>query len=257
MMNDRQKAYRQEYRRRLSSSYSGYLHVFVIYAIGFTALWIYAQHLENVRLWEWLAVPVVWLAANIFEWYLHLHVMHRPQKSKALRAIYNRHTLQHHQFFTDSEMRFRDQKDWRVTFFPPYALVVFTLISIPGALFFNFAVSPNVGWLFISTTTSIYLIYEFMHFCCHVDEGWFVRYMPFVNTIRRHHTAHHNSRLMMEKNMNLTFPVADWLFGTSDLDRGLLGHVFNGYSDKYLKGNLRGRPVRPDVAAAEPMVAEG
>ena len=24
--------------------------------------------------------------------------------------------------------------------------------------------------------------------------------------------------------MNLTFPVMDWLFGTSDLNRGLLGH---------------------------------
>ncbi|HCV21617.1 MAG TPA: fatty acid hydroxylase, partial [Gammaproteobacteria bacterium] len=116
--------------------------------------------------------------------------------------------------------------------------------------------SANVGWLFISTTTGIYLIYEFMHFCCHVDESWFVRNMPLVNTIRRHHTAHHNSRLMMEKNMNLTFPISDWLFGTSDLDRGLLGHLFNGYDESYLKGNLRGQPRRPDIAAAEPIAFE-
>ncbi len=59
--------------------------------------------------------------------------------------------------------------------------------------------------------------------------------MPFVNTIRRHHTAHHNQSIMMDLNMNLTFPVMDWLFGTSDLNRGLLGHLFNGYSTKYLK----------------------
>ena len=51
----------------------------------------------------------------------------------------------------------------------------------------------------------MYLIYEFMHFCCHVDENAFVRHFPFVNTLRRHHTAHHNARLMMEVNMNLTF----------------------------------------------------
>ncbi len=76
------------------------------------------------------------------------------------------------------------------------------------------------------------------------------------NTIRRHHTAHHNSRLMMEKNMNLTFPISDWLFGTSDLDRGLLGHLFNGYDESYLKGNLRGQPRRPDIAAAEPIAFE-
>ena len=81
----------------------------------------------------------------------------------------------------------------------------------------------------------MYLIYEFMHFCCHVEENWFVRNCPFVNTLRRHHTAHHNARLMMEVNMNLTFPIADWLFGTSDLDRGLLGHLFNGYETRFLK----------------------
>jgi len=47
---------------------------------------------------------------------------------------------------------------------------------------------------------------------CHVEENWFVRNCPFVNTLRRHHTAHHNPRLMIEVNMNLTFPIADWLF---------------------------------------------
>ena len=35
--------------------------------------------------------------------------------------------------------------------------------------------------------------------------------------------------------MNLTYPVADWYMGTSDLDRGLLGHLFNGYSTKHVK----------------------
>lgn len=255
-MNDRQKNYRQEYRSRLSSWYNGPVHVVVVYTIGLTALWIFSQHLHNVQWWEWALVPLFFIGANIFEWYLHLNVMHRPQKSKALRAIYNRHTLQHHQFFTDNEMRFRDHKDWRVTVFPPYAIVVLILIVIPGATLFHLVLTPNIGWLFISTTTSIYLIYEFMHFCCHTEENRFVRSMPFVNTIRRHHTAHHNSRLMMEKNMNLTFPFSDWLFGTSDLDRGLLGHLFNGYNDQYLKSDLRGKPVRPDVAAAEPLVAE-
>ena len=92
----------------------------------------------------------------------------------------------------------------------------------------------------------MYLIYEFMHFCCHVDEGWFVQHFPFVNTLRRHHTAHHNARLMMEVNMNLTFPIADWLFGTSDLDRGLIGHLFNGYSTRHLKKNLRAQPRSPE-----------
>jgi len=51
----------------------------------------------------------------------------------------------------------------------------------------------------------------------------------------------------------LTFPISDWLFGTSDLDRGLAGHIFNGYDTTHLKGSLRGRPKRPDEASAHPM----
>lgn len=256
MMSEKQAGFRREYRSRIDGWYNGYVHIAVIYGIGVPALYVYMQNIASVQWWEWLTIPAVVLICNLFEWFLHTHVMHRPITIRGLRPIYVRHTLNHHQFFSDSEMRFRNQLDWRVTVFPPYALVVFILMSAPGGLVLGYLVSPNVGWLLMCTTTSMYLIYEFMHFCCHVDENWFVRYCPFVNTLRRHHTAHHNSRLMMEVNMNLTFPIADWMFGTSDLDRGLLGHLFNGYSTKYLKSNLRSRPKSPIEAAADPIAAE-
>ena len=74
--------------------------------------------------------------------------------------------------------------------------------------------------------------------------------MPFVNTIRRHHTAHHNQSIMMELNMNLTFPVMDYLFGTTDLNRGLLGHIFNGYSEKYIKTDMRKTSRTPRATPA-------
>src|SRR5258708_29334701 len=149
-------------------------------------------------------------------------------------------------------MRFRDHKDWRVTVFPPYALVVFILMSLPAPAILGIVFSPNVGWLFMCVPTGMYLIYEFMHFCCHVEENWFVRNCPFVNTLRRHHTAHHNARLMMSVNMNLTFPIADWLFGTSDLNRALLGHLFNRYSTPFLQSTTPGWPRRPDQAPPAP-----
>ena len=256
MMSEKQALFRREYRSRIDGWYNGYVHIAVIYGIGVPAMYVYIQNITAVQWWEWLTIPAVFLLCNIFEWFLHTHVMHRPITIRGLRPIYIRHTLNHHQFFSDSEMRFRNQMDWRVTVFPPYALVVFILMSAPGGVILGYLISPNVGWLLMCTTTSMYLIYEFMHFCCHVDENWFVRYCPFVNTLRRHHTAHHNSRLMMETNMNLTFPIADWMFGTSDLDRGLLGHLFNGYSTKHLKSDLRGQPKTPIEAAAHPIAAE-
>jgi len=63
--------------------------------------------------------------------------------------------------------------------------------------------------------------------------------------------------VMMEHNMNLTFPIADWVMGTSDLDRGLLGHVFNGYSMKHVKPQVRTRLERftNDAPANEPRLA--
>jgi sterol desaturase/sphingolipid hydroxylase (fatty acid hydroxylase superfamily) len=113
-----------------------------------------------------------------------------------LRAIYERHTLYHHRIFTDDERRPRDQKDWYGTVSPPYVLAMFVLSSIPLAAILGLIFSPNVGWLFMCVTTGMYLIYEFMHFCCHLDESWLVKRCPFVNTLRRHHTAHHNTQLM-------------------------------------------------------------
>jgi hypothetical protein len=71
----------------------------------------------------------------------------------------------------------------------------------------------------------------------------FVRHCPIVNTARRHHTAHHEMSIMMERNMGIVFPFWDWAYGTSDLDRGLLGHLFNGYSTRYIKKDMR-RTVR-------------
>ena len=52
---------------------------------------------------------------------------------------------------------------------------------------------------------------------------------------------------MMGMNMNLTYPIADWLFGTSDLDRGLIGHIFNGYDARFVKRNLK----KPRATAAD------
>ena len=249
-MTDRQRAYRANYRDRVAGWYNGFLHIAIVYTIGITALYIFISNIHNVSLPELATIPTVFLLCNFFEWWLHRYVMHRPMKNPIARAVYNRHTLQHHQFFTENEMRFADQRDYRVTFFPPYALATFTLMSIPGVITFGYLLTPNVGWLFITTTTSVYLMYEFMHFCCHVEDNWIVRNTPFINTNRRHHTAHHDQSLMMERNMNLTFPIMDWLFKTSDLNRGLLGTLFNGYSVDYVKTNMRKTSKTPRVTDA-------
>lgn len=236
-MSKRQEAFRADYRTKISRWYSGPGHVVMIYAIGLAGIFYFVRQLDAVAWYEWLTIPVAFMLANIFEWWIHKYVMHRPVKG--FMGIYKRHTLAHHQFFTDREPTIDSNRDFRIVFFPPYALAAFMIgTSLPAALLI-WAGLPNVGWLLLATNTGIYLNYELFHYCCHVKDDSIVRHIPFINTIRRHHIAHHNTSIMMERNFNLTYPIADCLFGTSDLDRGVLGHVFNGYDTTHVRKDMK------------------
>ena len=63
---------------------------------------------------------------------------------------------------------------------------------------------------------------------------------------------------MHTRNFNLTFPICDALFGTSDLDKGVLGTLFNGMSDEARKAEDKAKLVAQQnerastVAEAEP-----
>jgi len=203
-----------------------------------------------------LLVPVAFCISNVFEWWIHRHVMHRPVKG--FTGIYKRHTLAHHQFFTHIEPTFDNSRDFRIVFFPPYALVAFMALSLPPAAILGACGFTNAGWLLLITNVALYLNYELFHYCCHVKDDSLVRHIPLVNSIRRHHIAHHNTSLMMERNFNLTYPVADWFFDTSDLRCGLLKHVFNGYDTSDVRHDLkRVRNTSDDVRVGHARVAAG
>jgi hypothetical protein len=237
MMTPRQAQFRADYRTRISPWYSGLAHVLVIAALGLAVIWYCARNIHRPTLLEWLVVPAAFIGCNLFEWAIHRFVMHRPVKG--LMGIYKRHTLAHHQFFTDHEPTIDNTRDFRITFFPPYALSVFVCMSAVGGLVLAAIWSANAGWLLVATTSGVYLNYELFHWGCHVKDDRIVRHIPLMNTIRRHHIAHHDQAIMMGTNFNLTYPFADWLFGTSDLYRGPLGHLLNGYDTRFRKPNLK------------------
>lgn len=238
MMTDRQRRFRAKYVSEISPWYNGLVHVAVMYAAGLSVIAWCLSRMDNPT-WEWLLVIPVAIAGNFVEWAMHKYVMHRLIDVFALRAIYDRHTRQHHQYFTDNDPTISTVKEFRIVFFPWRVLTVLAI----GGTFFGFIaaalINPNAGYVVFVTLIGHYMLYETFHVCCHVKENWFVRNMPFVNTIRRHHAAHHNMGIMMHVNMNLTFPVADWAMNTSDLKAGLLGHLFNGYSERNVKPELK------------------
>jgi hypothetical protein len=233
----RQQAFRADFRARIARAYSGWAHVALIFAIGAAAIFVAGQQIAHPAWYEFLVIPAAFAISNVFEWWIHRFIMHRPVHG--FMGIYKRHTLAHHQFFTDIEPSFDDSRDFRIVFFPPYALVAFIAISVPPAAALMALGLPNAGWLLLITNVGLYLNYELFHYCCHVKDDRIVRHIPLVNSIRRHHIAHHNPALMMERNFNLTYPVADWFFGTSDLACGLLRHVFNGTDTRFVRQDLK------------------
>ena len=238
MMTERQRKFREKYIAEISQWYNGLVHIGVMYAAGIGAIWWCVSRMQNAT-WEWLLVIPVAIAGNFGEWAMHKYVMHRLIDVFALRAIYDRHTRQHHQYFTDNDPTISTIREFRIVFFPWRVLIVLAVMGVVLGFIAGTAINPNAGYVVFITMIGHYMVYETFHFCCHVPDNSLVRSMPLVNTIRRHHAAHHNMGIMMHCNMNLTFPVADWAMNSSDLKRGLLGHIFNGYSDQYVKEELK------------------
>ena len=238
VMTERQRKFREKYKSNISPLYNGVLHLAVTYGVGIAGIWWCLNHIQDAG-WAWLLMIPVFLFGNFVEWFMHMHVMHRRIDVYALRAIYERHTREHHQYFTDAEPTMDTTREWRIVFFPWRVLTVVGIGGVGLGYLTSLIFNANAGYIVFLTMVGYYLTYETFHYCCHVHENWFVRNMPFINTIRRHHILHHNFGIMMKYNMNLSFPIADWFMGTSDLRRGLIGHLFNGYSDKHQKEELK------------------
>ena len=169
--------------------------------------------LDNVKPAEWLTIPLTFLYCNLAEYLGHRGPMHN--KKRFLTSIFQRHTVEHHAFFTDEVISFDSPRDYRAVLFPPILLLFFFgFFAVPvGAILYYF-VSPNVCFLFVFTAILYYLNYELFHFSYHMDpQSWLGR-LPLVRRLREHHVTHHNKALMMRCNFNITYPICDRLFGT-------------------------------------------
>lgn len=197
----------------LGPHYRGWVH-FAFTSLGSLAVIAFAlSRLHGVRPAEWLALPASFLVANAAEYFGHRGPMHR--RKRGLGLVFQRHTLEHHRFFTQDAMGFESSRDFKFVLFPPVMLLFFLGgIATPiGALCFRLF-SANVGWMFVAVSLGYFLTYEWLHFAYHLPDGHPARKLPGVERLRRHHTAHHDPRLMGRYHFNITFPLCDWAFGT-------------------------------------------
>src|SRR6478609_8138580 len=125
MMTERQRRFREQYLSNVSPLYNGLVHIGV----------------------------------NLVEWAMHRYVMHRLIDVYALRAIYERHTRQHHQYFTDNDVTHDTTREFRIVFFPWRVLMVLGVFGTILGTLTGLIVNPNAGYIVFMTMVGYYMTY--------------------------------------------------------------------------------------------------
>jgi hypothetical protein len=199
--------------RRTPIWLSGWRHFAGITLLGIGATAFSAHMVRSPAWWEWAAIPVAFLIANFVEWITHKNPMHHPMRPLAI--MYEKHTLEHHRFYTQEAMETESPDDFDAVLFSLPSLAFFLLgMGLPIALLFFWLVSRNAGWIFAALAVDYYVLYEYCHLAYHMPEKSWVGQLPGMARLRRHHTLHHDQELMARWNFNVTFPIFDRVFGT-------------------------------------------
>jgi hypothetical protein len=216
------REFRKTYRQQVVGAwYNGWLHfgfvvtgsiAIILLALGQLG---YDRHGNpaTITLIDWLCIPSTLLVANIVEYLGHRGPMHH--RRKGLSLLFQRHTDEHHQFFTDDWMTCRSARDYKIVLFPPIMLFTYLgLVALPAGALTYLLTTRNAACLAIATSMFYFVSYEILHFTYHIDENTRVGRLWMIRVLREHHRIHHSQKLMSRYNFNITWPVADFLFGT-------------------------------------------
>jgi hypothetical protein len=207
-------AFRAQHRaQHIGPHYSGWAHFATTSVVSLAVIAFAISRVTAPRGWELAMVPVFFLIANVAEYFGHKGPMHH--RRRGLGEVFTRHTLQHHQFYRDDAMAAESARDFQMVLFPPIMLVFFLGgMALPIGLVLGLVVTPNLGWLFAATGVAYFLSYEWLHWSYHQPADSWIGRRALVRVLRRHHTTHHDLQRMTEVNFNITFPIADAVFGT-------------------------------------------
>jgi len=206
------EAFRARVVAEVPAGYSPTLHVAVPAAIGLGLAAVGASMLERVRWWEWLVVPIVWVASNATEWRAHKGLLHK--RTPPLGALYDRHTPVHHRFFTEDRMAIRSSRELILVLLPAWGIGAIAAVVAPIAVGLWWLGQRNAAGLFLATTMLYVLSYEWLHLAYHLPPSSWVGRLALVRALGRHHARHHDPRLMRRWNFNVTVPLWDWVRGT-------------------------------------------
>jgi len=204
-------AFRAEVMAKVPKSYSPILHVLVPAFVGLGLMAVSFALLRDVRWWELLLVPLVYVVANATEHRAHRLALHR--RTRGLELLYDRHTPVHHRIFVAADMAIRSKQECAIVLLPWFAIVAIVVMTAPITVALAF-VDRNLACLFLATCMFYVLSYEWLHLAYHLPPTSFIGRLRVIRALRRHHATHHHPPLMKRWNFNVTVPLWDWVRGT-------------------------------------------
>ena len=199
-------------REIVPANYSPAFHVFVNFGILISACVFCLSRLDNVTFADLLVFPATLLLGNFVEFFVHKELLHKLNWVSA--ETYKIHSKWHHRYFTDDAIEYDSAKDIFMVFFPKAVLVAFGCAFLPLAYWaLSRILTNNQTFLFLLGATTYFLLYESIHYICHMRETSPIFRIGLFRFLREHHRTHHRLGLMHGYNFNIVFPVADKVFG--------------------------------------------
>jgi len=194
-----------------------HLGTFAALAAGAVAIAIWlARSARPIDLW---IVPAYLVAANVIEYLIHRLLMHRPIWP---RAFYRSHTLSHHRAFHHDSMEIGGWPELELVMMPWFSLAFFFVSIAPVVAAIAWTVGRGAAGLFLLTGVATFVIYEGMHALYHFPVPALARFGLLDNRAFRflydHHRHHHRLQRMRWTNFNISMPLSDRLFATSETE---------------------------------------
>src|SRR5262249_9946378 len=132
--------------------------------------------------------------------------------------MYINHAIHHHRAFDGDAQEIRTVRDLSVVMMPWYTLVIVFAMASPIAIIAGVLGGRGLAGVFLVSAVRYFLLYAAIHTLHHLSRATLQR-VPFgrsaaIARLRAHHHHHHHLARMAETNFNVTFPIADALFGT-------------------------------------------
>lgn len=165
--------------------------------------------------------------SSFIEFGIHKYLLHGTPKSlrkiSYVKSMFQGHVVSHHaNYMPDDHYTRDDTNKGEVLTFSWYEGIL--IVSVSTALVFGLAAAARVmldmpvailmpeviG--FSVALVSYYAAYEWLHAVMHVPDKWrWVCSTRIMKMLNRHHYQHH---LEPDTNLNVIFPLADYVFGT-------------------------------------------